>query len=107
MLDLQRVEALFDEVDEDAGSDSGVEARELWTVPSAALRLRLTSGEETIRKEGGGLTNRRRVCVNWDWAVDMISSPSASLRELSEVGQVGERGSERRNMLTRGRDRRT
>ena len=56
VLDLQRVEALFDEVDEDAGSDSGVEARELWTVPSAALRLGLTSGEETIRRDGRGGT---------------------------------------------------
>ena len=44
MFDLERVEAFLDEVDEDARSDRGVEAGELWGVPSAALGLGLAPG---------------------------------------------------------------
>ena len=44
VFDLERVEAFLDEVDEDARSDRGVEAGELWGVPSAALGLGLAPG---------------------------------------------------------------
>lgn len=41
MFNLERVEAFFDEVDEYAWSDRGVEAGEVWVVASAVLGLRL------------------------------------------------------------------
>lgn len=45
MFDAERVEAFLDEVDEDAGSDRGVEAGELRCIPLAVLGLGLAPSE--------------------------------------------------------------
>ena len=83
--DVKHAQAFLDEVDENARPNRRVKPGELRGVLSTTLRLGLVPHlvvKESARKVSGSLTNSRRDCVNWDWAVAMIWSPSASVREL-------------------------
>lgn len=74
VFDPELVQTVFDEVDQDARSDRGVEAREVRGILPTVLSLRLVANpvrvsrpsEKERQKKAGALTNKRRDCVNWD-----------------------------------------